>query len=93
MGINSKSNVSFSLELHSRDHIKRVSLPDGSGDRLMIEGSLGCLTVIEMVEDILLEINGINGKMRIGVTRRELEHVLNKKPCGKDAEIEKMGNK
>ena len=87
-----KLEVSFSLELHSRDHIKRVSLPDGAGDRLMVEGSLGSLTGLEMVEDILLEIIGINGKMQIGVTRRELEHVLNKKPCGKDAEIEKMEN-
>jgi len=93
MGKNNKSNVSFSLELHSRNHIKRVSLPDGTGDRLMVEGSIGSLTGLEMVEDILLEIIGINGKMRIGVTRRELEHVLNKKTCGKDAEIEKMGNK
>lgn len=89
MGKNNKSKVSFSLELHSRNHIKRVALPDGTGDRLMVEGSLGSLTGIEMVEDILLEIIGINGKMRIGVTRRELEHVLHKKPCGKDAEKEK----
>jgi hypothetical protein len=49
-----KSNISFCLELHSRDHIKRVSLPDGAGDR--------CARVIEIVEDILLEINGAYGK-------------------------------
>ena len=75
----SKSKVSFSLELYSRNHIKRVALPDGSGDRLVVEGNLGPLTDLEMVEDIILEINGASGKIRIDITRKELEMALNKK--------------
>lgn len=75
----SKTKVSFSLELYSRNHIKRVALPDGSGDRLIIEGNLGRLTDLVLVEDILLEIIGVSGKMRIDITRRELEMVLNNK--------------
>lgn len=75
----SKPQVSFSLELFSRNHIKRVALPDGSGDRLIIEGNLGRLTDLELVEDILLEIIGVSGKMRIDITRKELEMVLNNK--------------
>ena len=74
-----KSKVSFSLELYSRNQIKRVALPDGSGDRLIVEGNLGSLTDLVMVEDILLEINGVFGKIRIDITREELEMVLNKK--------------
>ena len=71
-----KSKLSFSFELNSRDHIKRVSFPNGSGDRLMIEGSLGKLIKGEIVEDIMLEIYGVNGIMRIALTRNELETVL-----------------
>ena len=75
----SKSKVSFSLELSSRNHIKRIALPDGNGDRLIIEGNLGPLTNLVMEEDILLEIIGDSGNMRIDITKKELEMFLNKK--------------
>ena len=73
-----KPKISFSLELYSRDHIKRVSLPDGNRDSFIVEGTLGGLTDLEMVEDILLEINGATGKIRIDITRTELEMALSK---------------
>jgi hypothetical protein len=74
-----ESKLSFSVELNSREHIKRVSLPNGTGDRLMVEGSLGKLIKIELIEDILLEIKGVNGTLRIEITREELEKMFNKK--------------
>ena len=77
--------ISFSLELHSREHIKRVSLPEGAGDRLMMEGDLGKLVLLELIEDILLEINGDRGTLRIGISREELEKVLGKKSLKEDS--------
>ena len=73
--------LSFSIELISRDQIKRVSLPDGSGDGLMIEGLLGELAEIALIEDILLEVRGTMGILRIELTREELEKTL-KPPTG-----------
>jgi hypothetical protein len=58
MSSTKERNTSFSIELVSRNQVKRVLLPDGSGDRLMVEGYLGELTGMELVEDILLEIRG-----------------------------------
>jgi hypothetical protein len=72
-------NISFSIELVSRNQVKRVSLPDGSGDRLMVEGHLGELTDMELVEDILLEIRGTSGILRIELSREELENALKRK--------------
>lgn len=74
-----KSNLSFSFELNSREYIKRVSLPSGKGDRLMIEGSLGKLINVGLVEDVMLEIHGVDGIMRIEIARDELEKGLKKK--------------
>ena len=74
----SKPKISFSLELYSRDQIKRMSLPDGNRDSFIVEGTLGGLTDLEMVEDILLEINGDTGKIRIDITRKELEMALSR---------------
>ena len=68
--------ISFSIELFSRNQIKRVSLPDGAGDRLMVEGNLGKLTHAELIEDIMLEIRGTSGVLRIDMSRRELENTL-----------------
>jgi len=71
-----EQTVSFSIELFSRNQIKRVSLPDGHGDRLMVEGCLGDLTDMELIEDVLLEVRGNRGILRIELSRKELENVL-----------------
>lgn len=73
-----KPRISFSLELYSRDQIKRLSLPDGNRDSFVVEGTLGGLEDLEMVEDILLEVNGATGKIRLDITRKELEIALSK---------------
>jgi hypothetical protein len=79
MSSTKERNTSFSIELVSRNQVKRVSLPDGSGDRLMVEGYLGELTGMELVEDILLEIRGTSGILRIELSREELENALKRK--------------
>ena len=76
MSIKRESTLSFNIELTSKEHVKRVSMPDGAGDRLMIEGSLGNLTKLELIDGLLLEINGVNGTFRIEISREELENVL-----------------
>lgn len=76
MSAKEKHAVSFSMELFSRNQIKRVSLPDGPGDRLMVAGYLGELKHMELIEDILLEIKGTSGTLRVELSRRELENML-----------------
>ncbi len=78
MGSDNERSLSFCIELNSRDHIKRVSLPDGSGDRLLIEGFLGELDEIELIEGIMLEVRGTDGVLRMDLTREELEKTLRK---------------
>ena len=78
MSSEKKRPFSFCIELNSRDHIKRVSLPEGSGDRLVIEGILGELEAMKLIEDIMLEIRGDHGVLRLGMTREELEKTLKK---------------
>ena len=78
--MNSKNKgLSFSIELDSRDQIIRASIPDDSRDRLMLEGYAGELTSIELVEDIMLEIRGKKGVLRIELSRIELEKALKRK--------------
>ena len=74
-----KENVSFSIELLSRNQIKRAILPDGSGDKLTLEGYLGELESVELIEDVLLEIKGSTGILRVGLSREVLVKGLKKK--------------
>jgi hypothetical protein len=76
MGSVNKRSLYFSIELNSRGHIKRVLLPDGSGDRLTIEGALGELDNMELVEDIMLVVRGTKGVFRMNLTRDELKKTL-----------------
>lgn len=78
MGPDNVRSLSFCIELNSRDHIKRVLLPDGSGDRLLIEGFLGGLDDVELIEGIMLEVRGTDGVLRMDLTREELEKTLRK---------------
>lgn len=69
--------MSFSIELNTKNFINRFSMPDGSGDRLVVEGTLGKITRVDLLEDIMVEISGENGSIRVELSRSEIERLLN----------------
>jgi len=66
----------FSLELNSREHIKQVSIPSGPGDRLLIQGCLGEMEAVELVEGLMLEIRGAYGVLSVDISEEELRALL-----------------
>lgn len=70
----------FTIELKSRDNVKNVTL-DG-GERVSIEGSLGRLKRAEFVEDLVLEVIGSNGELRIDLGMNDLRTTESKKVGG-----------
>jgi hypothetical protein len=56
----------------SKKNLVNVSISDKSYDRVLIEGFLGKLTEIEMIEDTLLKFKGVNGVLRIDMNKVEL---------------------
>ena len=67
-----KDSGFFSVEMGSKKHLVNVSISDKSYERVLIEGFLGKLTEIEMIEDSLLEFKGTNGVLRIDMSKEEL---------------------
>jgi hypothetical protein len=61
----------FTIELKSKSDVKNVSL-DGD-EHIFIEGSLGSFKRAQFVEDLVLEVIGSNGELRIDLTSRDLE--------------------
>ena len=66
----------FSIELTSKNFVKRLAIPSDSDDKVLIEGFLGELKEIGITEGIILEIQGTNGILRIDLSEEELRKLL-----------------
>jgi len=69
---------SFSLELEGKEHLKRFSILNDSGNRVLLEGFVGELKEISLIEGSMLEVRGSNGILRIEMTEQELTRALKK---------------
>ena len=77
--MNGMNTHSFSVEMVSRASINRISLGENTEKEVLVEGELGELIKIELIEGILLQIIGENGAIRIDLTEKELTIGLSKK--------------
>ena len=69
----------FSIEINSERNVRKMSLFDSENGHVFFEGFLGGLKSVSIVEDVMLEIEGINGTLKIDITREEMEQCLNPK--------------
>jgi hypothetical protein len=67
---------SFSIEMRSERCVRRMSFLDKENGCVFLEGFLGKLKSIVVVEDVMLEIEGKNGVLKLDITRQELEKSL-----------------
>jgi hypothetical protein len=70
------SEHSFSIELESREQLSGVALPYNGHQRVLIEGSLGELRHISLVESLMLEVECSGGTLRIDLTEEEFRRAL-----------------
>lgn len=73
---NGKDERVFTIELKSKENVKNVSV-DG-GERIFIEGSLGVLKRAQFLEDLVLEVIGSNGELRIDLGMKDLQKAESK---------------
>ncbi len=69
----------FSVEMKSKEYIKTISMSDDSQEGVLFEGFLGELEELGMVEEVILEVKGANGTLRIDLDEGELRKMLEKK--------------
>lgn len=67
---------SFSIEMASERCVSRLTFLDEENGHVFFEGFLGKLKNINVVEDVMLEIEGKNGVLKLDITRQELEKSL-----------------
>ena len=66
----------FSVELKSKTSLKNVTLTNGSSDSVLVEGTIGELVQAAFVEDVILEVVGEKGVLRINLEEKELKKSL-----------------
>lgn len=69
----------FSVEMKSKEFVRRVSVSDDPRDAVIFEGFLGEIEEMGMVEEVILEIRAANGTLRIDLSEEELKEALTRK--------------
>ena len=64
---------SFSIELKSKVSLKNMTLNDRSQENAIIEGTIGKLEHAGFVEDMVLEVQGKKGVLRINISENEIK--------------------
>jgi hypothetical protein len=62
----------FSVELKSKTSLKSITMTNGSSDSVLVEGTIGKLVQAAFVEDVILEVVGEKGVLRINLEQKEL---------------------
>ncbi len=68
----------FSIELKSKEYVKRIALPNENGGNVLLEGFLGKLQNLNFTEGVMLEIQGANGTLRMDLSEKEVQRLLPK---------------
>jgi hypothetical protein len=63
---------SFSLELKSKGYLKNITLNNESREKAIVEGTIGELEYAEFVDDLILEVLGSKGILRIDIKQNEI---------------------
>ena len=66
----------FSIELKNKRHVKHIFISDEVHERVLFEGSLGKLLDMSLAEGDVLELIGVNGVLRISLTREQLQETI-----------------
>ncbi len=66
-------NRVFSVELNSRKDLKNITLENGGNDKVTIEGTIGKLLAARFEEEVILEIVGTDGVIRIDLCDDEIK--------------------
>ena len=67
------------MEMASKEHVRSLIVSDESQCKVLFEGNLGELQALEMVEEIVLQMKGTNGTLRIDLEENEFRTMLEKK--------------
>jgi len=76
--VKKEGNHAFSIELKSKEFLRNIVISNRTGETVLVEGFLGELEELNLVEDAMLELRGSNGVLRIDIKEDELRKLFNR---------------
>jgi len=74
--VKKESSHAFSVELKSKEFLRNVMISNRTGETVLVEGFLGELEEMSLVEGAMLELKGSNGILRIDLKGEELKGLI-----------------
>jgi hypothetical protein len=71
--VRKEGNHAFSIELKSKEFLRNVMISNRTGETVLVEGFLGEVEELSLVEGAMLELRGSNGVLRIDLKEEEFE--------------------
>lgn len=65
--------------MKSEKAVRKMSLSENENEHFFFEGYLGKLENVSVIEGMMLQIDGVNGTLRLDITKQELQSGLNPK--------------
>jgi hypothetical protein len=72
--LHTNDEKSFSIELKAKEYIKTINLTNGVAESVVIEGTIGQFLNAEFAEDVMLEIVGKKGILRIDLSPDQIKN-------------------
>jgi len=72
----------FSVELKSKRDLRNVTLANGQGESVLIEGTIGRLVQATFTEGIILEVIGESGSLRLDLEEGEIRKTIDQLNSG-----------
>ncbi|HEX9907508.1 MAG TPA: hypothetical protein VGB78_03455 [Thermoplasmata archaeon] len=79
-----KKDRAFTVELKTKSALKSASLDSGGPDGVMVEGTLGTLVRATFQDEVVLEVAGTKGTLRVDLTDDEISAEPARSPLGSD---------
>ena len=71
--MDTRKNRVFTVEVNSKDSLRNVHLGESEKQGVFIEGTIGHLIEARFEEDVILQIIGDKGTIRIDLQRSEIQ--------------------
>ena len=65
-------NRVFTVELKMKESLKHITVTNGSGEGVFLEGSIGEFLGARFEEDVILEVKGTDGVIRVDLSNDEI---------------------
>ncbi|NQT09286.1 hypothetical protein HQ586_09430 [Candidatus Bathyarchaeota archaeon] len=79
MRIDGDEGHGFSVELKAKSHVRSISLSNSGREGVLLEGTIGEIEELDILEGAVLQIKGKHGTIMVDLSEDKLRELLDKK--------------